>query len=404
MVRGIDISEHNGAINWSSVKKSGIGFVILRDGYGRSTIDNRYFSNVSGAKNAGVKVEGVYHFSYALNETDARNEADVTVQHVKDAGLDKNTIIFFDLEYDSVRYAKDNGVNLNSSKIISFTNVFCNRVKQLGYKPGVYANGDYYYSNYNAGKAIPNEFIFWYADWRATPSEEPKSRATYWQYSESGKVSGISGNVDMNYRLKDISTSSTPTKTLTDAEIEKIAKDVISGKYGNGDERVNKLTAEGYDYTVIQSKVNDILDSQKPKETETKQDKKYTINELVKKVLAGDYGNGNERKTKLEAEGYNYDEVQAVVNRALTPGNQSVSKAKGFDNSLTGTYTVTADALNLRYIPGLLTESNVVKILYKNYKIQNWGYYTLVNGNKWLLIQDGNYTGFVDSKFVVKSK
>lgn len=401
MIKGIDISEHNGSINWNSVKKDGVGFVIIRDGFGRSTLDNKFYANVSRAKNAGVRVEGVYHFSYALNETDARNEADITIKHAQDAGLGKDTIIFFDLEYDSVRYARDCGVNLDKSKCIAFTNAFCNRVKELGYKAGVYANGDYYWNMYNSGNGIPKDVIFWYADWRSNPDATPKNKATYWQYSESGRVSGINGNVDMNYRLKDISFENVKYKELTKEEIEKIANEVMAGKWGNGEERRKKLNEAGYDYSVIQSRVNDICatrNTDKP----VNQDKKLSTAEVVAKVINGEYGNGEERKKKLTAEGYNYNDIQSAVNKALTPGSQSVSKAKEFDKNLSGTYEVTASALNMRYIPGLITPNNVVKILYSTYKVKCWGYYTLIDGNKWLLIQDGNLTGFVDSKFIKK--
>lgn len=400
MVRGIDISEHNGVINWSAVKSDGIGFAILRDGYGRNTLDSTFYTNVQNAKKVGVHIDGVYHFSYALNTNDARNEADVTIKHAKDAGLGNDIIIFFDLEYDSVRYARDNGVTLNSAKCIEFTNAFCNRVKELGYKAGVYANGDYYYSMYNAGKAIPDYAVFWYADWRSNPSQEPKSKSTYWQYSESGKVNGIGGNVDLNYRLKDV--SFTPMKKLTPEEIEKIAKEVLDGKWGNGQERVNKLTNAGYEYSVIQAKVEELIDISTPKKEESKTEKKPATDDVVSAVIAGKYGNGDDRKKNLEKDGYDYNEVQNAVNKALTPGHQSVSKAKGYDGHLSGTYEVLASALNLRYIPGLITTNNVVKLLYKTYRVKCWGYYTDVNGERWLLIQDGNYTGFVDSKYVKK--
>lgn len=85
--------------------------------------------------------------------------------------------------------------------------------------------------------------------------------------------------------------------------IDEVARDVIAGKYGNGQERKDKLTAEGYNYEEVQNKVNEILHSGKK-----------SIDEIAKEVIAGKWGNGEERKKKLTQAGYNYDEVQNRVN------------------------------------------------------------------------------------------
>lgn len=90
-------------------------------------------------------------------------------------------------------------------------------------------------------------------------------------------------------------------ETLT---LEQVADKVIAGEYGNGDERKRKLEAEGYDYRSVQDIVNSKM-------------QKLDVNAAAERVIRGDYGNGEERKRKLEAEGYNYKEVQAVVNRLL---------------------------------------------------------------------------------------
>ncbi|MBO5527102.1 MAG: hypothetical protein VZQ95_04040 [Erysipelotrichaceae bacterium] len=89
------------------------------------------------------------------------------------------------------------------------------------------------------------------------------------------------------------------------ARIEELAKEVIQGKWGNGQERKDKLTAAGYDYSAVQGKVNELLNSGKDLET------------VAKEVIQGKWGNGQERKDKLTAAGYNYSEVQALVNKLL---------------------------------------------------------------------------------------
>ena len=110
-------------------------------------------------------------------------------------------------------------------------------------------------------------------------------------------------------------TSSTPEPTQpvsTKKSNEEVAKDVINGKYGNGDARKNQLEAEGYSYSEIQNIVNQMLSG-----SSSKPSAKKSIDEVAKAVIRGDYGNGPERKKKLEAEGYSYAQVQRKVNQLL---------------------------------------------------------------------------------------
>ena len=93
------------------------------------------------------------------------------------------------------------------------------------------------------------------------------------------------------------------------AKIEELANEVIQGKWGNGQERYDKLTAAGYSYDEIQGKVNEILHA--------KDAEKKDLEAIAKEVIQGKWGNGQERKDKLTAAGYNYSEVQALVNKLL---------------------------------------------------------------------------------------
>ena len=129
MKKGIDISYFQGNIDFNKVKADGIDFIIPRDGYGISNKDSKFSEYVKGALAVGIEVPGIYHFSYALNENNARTEAQKAVQYAKDAGLPQSTIIFFDLEYDSVDYAKKNGVNLDKNRCIKHTQAFCDEVE-----------------------------------------------------------------------------------------------------------------------------------------------------------------------------------------------------------------------------------------------------------------------------------
>lgn len=397
-IRGIDVSDHQGEINYALVKADGIEFVIPRTGYGFSTVDNFFMRNVAQAKSHGVKIPAVYHFSYALQKDDAVEEAKFAIKMAEEAGLDKSTIIFYDLEYDNVdRYAKDANknhlgkiVNIGKAKASDFAKAFCDTVEAAGYKAGIYANTDYL--NRMFSSAVINKYILWQADWTGAA---PKKNAMFFQKSEEGFVNGINGRVDLTDYMGDVPLGETPVETekpkptKSDADI---VQEVIAGKWGNGDERKIRLTDAGYDYNKIQSMVNEFL---KPK--------KKTNDEIAKEVIAGKWGNGNERKQKLEAAGYNYNDVQTIVNSLVAPkADSKVAPAMSRDDRLAGTYTVNVEALNMRYKPNVMTRENVIKILKRGDKIQNYGFYSSFAGSKWLLIQHGDQTGWVSAAYVVR--
>lgn len=397
MKKGIDISYYQGIIDFNKVKADGIDFIIPRDGYGISNKDSKFSEYVLKALAAGIEVPGIYHFSYALNEDNARAEARKAVSYAQSAGLPTSTIIFFDLEYDSVDYAKKNGVNLDKNRCIAHTKAFCEEVEKLGYRAGIYANQDYLNRMYD--RSTINRYIFWYANWNG--GKKPSINCAFHQWSEKGRVNGINGNVDMDYYYGG---ADVPAKEpMTPEEIDKVAHEVLDGKYGNGNDRVKALTEAGYDYNAVQKRVNELVRETKPVEPTpepVKEEPKFTTEQMVQKVINGEYGNGDERKKKLEAEGYDYKEIQNAVNKALyTP--KKVSPAKSFDKTIAGTYEVTAAALNCRYIPGQLQSANVVKIFKKGEKVQCYGYYTNVNG-RWYLVKQGNDVGYVASNYVKK--
>ena len=203
--KGIDISAWQGNINFKQVKTTGVDFVIIREGYG-TTVDQKFFEYVSGAKSAGIAIPAVYHFCYSTNEAAAILEAQTCMANVAKAGLPKNTIIFFDFEYDTVTNAKRKGVTLGKQQCISFTNAFCNTIAKQGYKPGVYCNLDYYNTMYDT--ATINKYILWLAQYT---KGEPKFKCAYHQYSDKGKIAGINADVDLNTCYIKNSSAAAPT-------------------------------------------------------------------------------------------------------------------------------------------------------------------------------------------------
>lgn len=208
-IKGIDVSYANGKINWANVKAAGIKFAIIRSGYGKGTVDDQFYNNIQGAIAQGIPV-GVYHFSYALDAAGAKKEADFVVSLLKPY-KDKIALpVFFDFEYDTINYAKQQGVTLGKEAFNSHTVAFCDVIKAAGYKAGTYYNLDYY--NRFVDPARLKGLYVWYAQYASSPSI---SSYAIWQYSSSGTISGQSGRFDMN-DLKDTSLlDSTPEPSYT---------------------------------------------------------------------------------------------------------------------------------------------------------------------------------------------
>lgn len=190
--KGIDISYHQGTIDFDLIKKNGVEFVIIREGYRNST-DKKFFEYVEKAKKAGLIILGVYHFAYALNEIEAKMEADLCVGNMITAELGPETLVFYDFEYDTVRKAVAKGVILDHEKCNSHTVAFCERIKEYGYTPGVYTNLDYYKHWYT--RDTLSKYYIWLADYKGKPDFD----CLIQQYSSKGKIPGIQGNVDLNY-------------------------------------------------------------------------------------------------------------------------------------------------------------------------------------------------------------
>ncbi len=208
--KGIDVSVWQGNIDFSKVKAAGIDFVIIRAGYGRlsSQKDKQFEAYYAAAKAAGLKV-GAYWYSYAQSASEAKLEANACIACIKGKSFDMP--IYYDLEDGSM-------TPLGKSTLTSIAKAFCEEIKKSGYKAGVYANLNWFnnYLDYNALKKL---YSIWLAQWSNSKSRD----CDVWQYADNGKISGINGNVDMNYCYADFgkaansgSTSkSTTSKTTT---------------------------------------------------------------------------------------------------------------------------------------------------------------------------------------------
>ena len=245
--KGIDVSTWNGNIDFGKVKSSGIDFVIIRSGFGRLTSqkDNRFENYYAGAKKAGLKI-GSYWYGYAHSVAEARIEAQACLACIKGKSFDLP--IYYDMEESSQ-------FSLGWNTCTAMAMAFCEEIEKGGFKAGVYANTNWF-SNVLDKKAIAKKYSVWHAQW----SSAAVTNCDVWQYSECGRVSGISGNVDMNICYKTFGAVSTPAKTTATTAKKKtvatLATEVLAGKWGNGDERKKKLTEAGYNYAEVQAAVN----------------------------------------------------------------------------------------------------------------------------------------------------
>ena len=190
-VLGIDVSKHNGNINWTEVKNSGVSFVIIRCGYRGSSTgamieDPKFKANIQGATAAGLKV-GVYFFSQAVNRVEAVEEASMTLELIK--GYKISYPVFLDVEASGGR-----ADGIDSGTRTEIVNAYCETIRNSGYTAGVYANKTWLNSKMNTGSFGSNKI--WLAQYAAAPTYN--GRYEMWQYSSTGKIGGISGNVDLN--------------------------------------------------------------------------------------------------------------------------------------------------------------------------------------------------------------
>ena len=190
-MKGIDVSVHNGKIDWQKVRAAGIDFAILRAGYGKlaKQKDDCFEDNYAGAKAAGIPV-GAYWYSYAMSEDEARMEADVFLYVIK--GKQFEFPVYFDLEE---KKQFDSGKEKESA----IMRAFLERVEAAGYFVGLYGSASSLVTH--TADDIKSRYTIWLAHW----VDKTNYTGAYgiWQHSEKGSVDGINGNVDLDIGYKD---------------------------------------------------------------------------------------------------------------------------------------------------------------------------------------------------------
>lgn len=193
---GIDVSKHQGVIDWEKVKEAGVDFVIIRCGYGldRPEWDDAQFErNADECERLGIPY-GVYIYSYANKESDALSEAQHVLRLIE--GRKISYPVYFDME-DEKELAKLGTLEEQREKLATFAEIFCSEIEDAGYPAGVYANLNWW-NTYLTDDC----FDQWYR-WVAQYNTECDyvGEYTIWQYTPYGSVDGIEGNVDMNFLI-----------------------------------------------------------------------------------------------------------------------------------------------------------------------------------------------------------
>jgi GH25 family lysozyme M1 (1,4-beta-N-acetylmuramidase) len=305
-MNGIDISAWQGDEN-IDLSKVPFDFCIVKATEGTS-YKNRYFAAHCDKVLSRKKLLGVYHYA---NGGDPQKEADYFLAYCKKY-IGKAVLV---LDWE----AKNN--HQFGKNDLEWCLKWCNYVyRKTGIKPLIYIQK----SAMNAVKKA--EYGLWvaqYPDYIETgyqkhPWNEGAYNCLLRQYTSAGKLPGYNGSLDLNKAYisaaswRKLATKAVKIATIKPVKksVNTIAREVLAGKWGNGVDRKSRLTKAGYDYNKVQAAVNKLV-----KTSQMTQDK--IINAVAHEVIAGRWGNGQERIDRLKAAGYDPDKIQKRVNELM---------------------------------------------------------------------------------------
>lgn len=192
-LKGIDVSEFQGDIDWQKVKADGVHFAFIRVGYrgygtGKLNMDQKFQQNMRGAAAAGIPI-GVYFYSQAISRAEAVEEANLVLQSIE--GYDLRYPVVIDMEDAGYSTARTN--NMSKQTATDVADTFCATIQRAGYRPMIYTNSRWFISRLDMDR-LP------YDRWLAQYYQHPffPYQFNIWQYTGKGRVNGINGDVDMN--------------------------------------------------------------------------------------------------------------------------------------------------------------------------------------------------------------
>ena len=311
---GIDVSHWQGDFDFARAKsKEGVEFAILKAGGGDAGLykDSKFEANYKKCEDCGLP-KGAYFYGNAKSTAEAKKEAEYFISIL--SGKKYEYPVFYDVEGKMIT---DN----DRATLTEIVKAFCSTMESAGYWVGIYSSESFFNSEMNDGELT--RYSHWVARWgKSKPAPTSGAETQMWQFGgetnliRSNKINGQTCDQDycyVDYPVKIQAaglngyakgSNSAPAKKSN----EEIASEVISGKWGNGAERKEKLKKAGYNYSEIQSIVNAKVGAPAKK----------SVDEIAKEVIKGDWGNGTERKARLISAGYDYAAIQRRVNELLS--------------------------------------------------------------------------------------
>ncbi len=256
---GIDVSQWQGDVDWAAVKASGVDYVILRAGYGKyaSQVDTKFYENVSAAQAAGLDC-GIYWYSYALTVEDARQEAEVCCEIIKDYNY--TYPVYFDIEDPSQQ-------GLSTAQTSAIIETFCSTVADHGYYPGLYS-----YASFLSTK-VYTEVLQKYDIWAAHFGvQSPAFNGVYgmWQYSSTGTVDGIKNEVDLDHCYRNypyitspetyVGSGLTTSTTTTTIPVDTGIAQGIDVSVWQNEINWDEVAEDGVDFAIIRAGYGKFID------------------------------------------------------------------------------------------------------------------------------------------------
>lgn len=305
-MNGIDISAWQGDEN-IDLSKVPFDFCIVKATEGTS-YKNRYFTSHCDKVLNKKRLLGAYHYA---NGGDVQKEADYFLAYCKKY-IGKAVLVLDWEAKNNPQFGKND---------LEWCLKWCNYVYQkTGIKPLIYIQKSAMSAVKKAGYGL---WVAQYPDYVETgyqkhPWNEGAYNCLLRQYTSVGKLSGYDGNLDLNKAYisaaswRKLATKAVKIATIKPVKksVNTIAREVLAGKWGNGTDRKARLTKAGYDYNKVQAAVNKLV-----KTSQITQDK--IINAVAHEVIAGRWGNGQERIDRLKAAGYDPDKIQKRVNELM---------------------------------------------------------------------------------------
>ena len=244
LVYGMDVSQHNGKINFKKAKRDGIEFVFIRVGYTGYTkssfslnLDKNYKKYIKDATKAGLKV-GVYWYSQSTKVSEAKKEAKALLKAIK--GYSITMPVVFDYEFADTKKGRLDSAKLSKTNMTANALAFLNAVSNAGYDACIYASENFLQEHLYANQ-ISSNFKVWLANYSSKTNY--KGDYEFWQHTAKGRVSGLRGNVDINFWYKGENSTYLGTQVYTGSPIECGVYAAIDGKQ----------LVENVDYTLTYS-------------------------------------------------------------------------------------------------------------------------------------------------------